>query len=99
MAKIDFARLRTDLQPHLERIVRDLLPGGHLEGHEWIALNPTRPDRNKGSFRINIKSGRWGDFATDASGGDVIALAAYLEGTSQIEAARRLIDMTGVDHG
>ncbi len=95
---IDFALLRTDLQPHLERIVRDLLPGGHREGQEWVALNPTRHDRNKGSFRINIKSGRWGDFATDDKGGDVISLYAYLNGSSQTEAARQLIKLMGLHH-
>ena len=71
MAKIDFARLRTDLQPHHERIVRDLLPAGCLDGHEYVALNPTRTDRHAGSFRINIHTGRWADFATGDKGGDV----------------------------
>lgn len=99
MAKIDFARLRADLQPHIGRVVRQLLPCGRLEGREWVALNPTRTDRHPGSFRINIQTGRWADFATDDKGGDIISLAAYLEGTSQIEAARRMINMTGLRHG
>ncbi len=99
MAKIDFARLRADLIPHIESVVRQLLPDGRLVGREWVSLNPTRQDRNAGSFRINIQTGRWADFATDDKGGDIISLAAYLEGTNQIEAARRLIDMTGVRHG
>ncbi len=99
MAKIDFPHLCADLQPHIEWAVRQLLPDGRLEGREWVALNPTRVDRHRGSFRINIQTGRWADFATDDKGGDVIALVAYLEGTSQIDAARRLINMTGVRHG
>ena len=99
MPRIDFARLRADLQPHIKWAVRQLLPEGRLEGREWVALNPTRADRHRGSFRINIQTGLWADFATDDKGGDLISLAAYLEGTSQIEAARRLIDMTGVRHG
>ena len=98
MAKIDFFRLRADLQQHHERIVRELLPDGRREGQEWTALNPTRFDRHIGSFRINLQTGRWADFATDDKGGDIISLAAYLEGTSQVEAARRLIDLTGVRH-
>ncbi len=98
MANIDFARLRADLQPHIGRVVRQLLPDGRLEGQEWTALNPTRTDRHAGSFRINIQTGRWADFATGDKGGDVIALAAYLEGSSQIDAARQLINMTGLRH-
>jgi len=99
MPRIDFPRLRANLQPHIESVVRQLLPDGRHEGREWVALNPTRADHHTGSFRINVQTGRWADFATDDKGGDVIALVAYLEGTSQIDAARRLINMTGVRHG
>ncbi len=99
MAKIDFPRLRADLQPHIEWAVRQLLPDGRLEGREWVALNPTRTDRHAGSFRINVLTGFWADFATGDKGGDVIALCAYLQNCSQIEAARRLINMTAVRHG
>ena len=99
MPRIDFARLRADLQHRLPDIVRLLLPDGRLVGREWVTLNPTRHDRHAGSFRINIQTGRWADFATGDRGGDLISLAAYLNGSSQIEAARRLINMTGVRHG
>jgi len=99
MAKVDFARLRADLQHRLPDIVRLLLPDGRLVGREWVALNPTRTDRHAGSFRINVVTGFWADFATGDKGGDVIALCAYLKNCSQIEAARRLINMTAVRHG
>jgi hypothetical protein len=36
------------------------------------------PDQNPGSFSINVRTGRWADFATGDKGGDVISLAAYL---------------------
>jgi hypothetical protein len=65
-------------------------------GREYTARNPRRPDRNAGSFRINLNTGRWADFAIGDGGGDVISLAAYLFGVSQIEAARRLADLLGV---
>ena len=64
-----------------------------------MARNPTRADRRLGSFKINMVTGRWGDFATAARGGDVVSLAAYLAGTGQMEAARNLANMLGVDHG
>jgi hypothetical protein len=45
-------------------------------------------------------TGKWADFATGDKGGDPIALAAYLSGLSQVEAARELATMLGVaDHG
>ena len=64
-------------------------------GHEWVAKNPTRPDRNPGSFSINVRTGRWADFATGDKGGDPVSLAAYLADCGQVEAARRLAAMLG----
>jgi hypothetical protein len=74
------------------------LPDGQRRGREFVACNPRRDDRRPGSFRINLHSGRWADFATDARGGDPVSLAAYLSGLSQGDAARRLADMLGVRH-
>lgn len=74
------------------------LPDGRRTGHEWVARNPRRNDRKPGSFSVNLTSGRWADFATGDRGGDVVSLAAYLAGSSQIEAARALAVMLGVSH-
>ena len=74
------------------------LPGGRTEGAEYVARNPTRHDRRLGSFKINLRTGRWADFATGDKGGDVVSLIAYLTGTGQGEAARRLATMLGKRH-
>ena len=66
-------------------------------GHEYKALNPTRPDRCPGSFSVNVRTGRWGDFAVGEYGGDVVSLAAYIFGTTQTEAARTLGAILGVE--
>jgi hypothetical protein len=58
---------------------------------------PTRADRRPGSFKINLHTGRWADFATDQRGRDVISLAAHLHGLSQLEAARNLAEMLDLD--
>jgi hypothetical protein len=76
--------------------VRQLLPDGRLEGREWVARNPRRVDRTPGSFRVNIHSCRWADFATNDKGGDLISLVAYLFDLRQGAAARRLADMLGL---
>jgi hypothetical protein len=73
------------------------LPDGRIEGNEYTALNPRRSDRHLGSFKINLLTGRWADFAGGAVGGDPISLAAYLGGLSQVEAAKRLADMLGIE--
>ena len=77
--------------------LRRLLPEGRIIGGEWVARNPTRADRRPGSFKINLRTGRWADFAAADKGGDPVSLCAYVEGVSQAEAARRLARMLGLD--
>lgn len=92
----DFARINSAALPVLPSLLARWLPDGRRLGDEWIALNPVRTDQRPGSFRVNMRTGRWADFATDARGGDPISLAAYLAGTGQADAARALADMLGV---
>lgn len=94
---IDFARINSAALPALPQILARWLPDGRRHGAEWVAKNPTRVDRRAGSFRINIQTGRWADFATGDKGGDVISLAAYLHGLSQCEAARLIGQMLNLD--
>lgn len=93
---IDFHRINSAALPVLPSLVVRWLPDGRREGHEWVARNPRRADRTLGSFRVNLSTGRWADFATDDRGGDVVSLAAYLAGIGQAEAARNLSDMLGL---
>jgi hypothetical protein len=80
----------------LPRLLQRWLPGGHIESNEYVARNPRRADRRAGSFKINVKTGRWADFATGDRGGDPVSLAAFLAGIGQAEAARRLAAMLGL---
>jgi hypothetical protein len=96
MNAIDFARVNMVALAVLPLLLARWLPGGRREGREYVVRNPRRADRTAGSFRINIITGRWADFATDDTGGDPISLAAYLFDLSQFEAARRLAAMLGI---
>jgi hypothetical protein len=91
--RIDFRAIAAAARAHLPAIVRRWLPEGRREGSEWVARNPTRADRNLGSFKVNLRTGRWADFATGDGGGDLISLAAHLHGLSQVEAANKLATM------
>ena len=95
--RINFARINGAALAVLPSLLKRWLPDGRVEGHEYVARNPTRSDQHCGSFRINLRSGRWSDFATGDRGGDVVSLAAYLAGISQSEAALRLAHMLGVE--
>ena len=93
----DFALVNATALPVLPALVARWLPDGFRRGGEWIAKNPKRLDRRPGSFCINLRTGRWADFALEnARGGDPVSLAAYLFDLSQAEAARRLGEMLGV---
>jgi hypothetical protein len=95
--RLAFRRIATAAARRAEDIVSRWLPAGRREGHEWTSINPTRGDRHRGSFRINLKTGAWADFAVGDKGGDLIALGAYLHGISQAESAARLASMLGID--
>ena len=92
-----FERIRREAAPMLEALVRRWLPDGRRVGAEWVARNPRREDRTPGSFKVNTRSGRWADFASGDRGGDVVALAAYLYGRTQADAARELGRTLGID--
>ena len=97
---VDFKAINRVALERLSDILRRWLPDGRIEGVEYVARNPTRYDRRPGSFKINLKNGRWADFATGDRGGDIVSLAAYLEGCSQSEAARLIATMLRVQqHG
>ncbi len=99
MARIDFEAVNGVALSALPSLLWRWLPDGRTEGREYVARNPRRFDRKPGSFKINLSSGKWCDFATGDAGGDVVSLAAYLSGSGQAEAARNLSEMVGLDHG
>jgi hypothetical protein len=95
-APVDFDRINAHARAALPALLARWLPNGKRRGDEWIALNPRRADRHAGSFRINLRTGAWADFAINAKGGDVVSLAAYLSGKSQVDAARELARALGI---
>lgn len=96
--RIDFAAINRAALARLPDILVRWLPDGRCRGHEYVARNPRRADRHAGSFSVNLVTGRWADFASDARGGDLVSLAAYLFDLPQGAAARRLAEMLGVEH-
>ena len=95
--RIDFAAINRAAMGRVLDLLSRWPPDGKLEGHEFVAINPRRPDRRRGSFRINVESGKWADFAIGVKGGDIVSLAAYLAGVGQGAAAKELAEMLGVD--
>ena len=99
VGNIDFASINNAAIASLPGLVERWLPGGKRADAEYVARNPTRTDHRPGSFCINLRTGRWSDFATDDKGGDPVSFLAYLQGLSQADAARRLAEELGLDSG
>jgi hypothetical protein len=95
-SSIDFDAINRAALARLPDILRRWLPDGRIEGAEYVARNPRRADHRPGSFKVNLRTGRWCDFATGDKGGDPVSLGAFLANCSQGEAARGLADMLGV---
>ncbi|WP_428490285.1 hypothetical protein [Rhodopila sp.] len=93
---VSFALANAAALRELPALLARWLPDGRVIGHEYEARNPHRSDRNLGSFRVNLRTGRWADFATGDQGGDPVSLVAYLFRLSQGEAARRLAGLLGL---
>ena len=87
---IDFDGLKRELLADARTLVANWCPGGKMIQRDYVPLNPTRADKKPGSFRINVHTGHWADFATGDKGGDLISLYAYLHKISQVDAAERL---------
>jgi hypothetical protein len=96
---IDFDAINRAALAAFPAVLTRVLPGGKRVGAEIVALNPRRADRHLGSFKVNRFNGRWGDFATGDKGGDPVSLVAYLADVSQVEAARLLAKLLGIETG
>ena len=96
---INFRAIHAHALPYLPAIVRRILPDGQLQGHEYVARNPNRADRHLGSFKVNLRTAHWADFATGDKGGDVTSLVAYVLAMNQADAAVYIERITGGQHG
>jgi hypothetical protein len=88
--RIDFLTIRTVALRNSIAVCNRVIPGGRVVATEYLVQNPKREDRRPGSFKVNLRSGRWSDFATGDRGGDLISLVAWRYDIGQAEAAERL---------
>src|SRR5215207_5367861 len=96
MARIDFDVVRATTQQNTFAICHRVIPGGRVVVGEYVVRNPKRADRTPGSFKVNLRTGRWADFATGDKGGDLIALVAWRYDLPQAEAAKRLASLLSI---
>jgi len=94
---IDFKAIADAALVSADSLIKSWLPLGHKSGFEWKSVNPTRSDNNEGSFSVNMANGKWGDFASDDKGGDLVSLCAYLfHGGDQLAGVRDVASQLGI---
>jgi putative DNA primase/helicase len=95
---VEIADVARAARPHMLELCRRWLPGGRLHGAEWTC--GSLAGEAGASCKVNVRTGRWADFATGQAGGDAVSLAAAVHRLSQREAAERLAGMLGAGgHG
>jgi putative DNA primase/helicase len=91
--KIDFPALNAAALACYESLVREWFPAGRREGHEFkIGSLSGDPGR---SLSVNLVTGVWKDFSSDAGGSDPISLLAALRNIPMGDAARELAERLG----
>ena len=96
MTRPPFAAVRAAATPHLESLLRDWLPAGKRQGHEWVC-GSANGDAGR-SMSINLTTGVGADFATGTKFADVIDVcAAVRHGGDKLAALRELAARFGVD--
>lgn len=95
--RIDFSRVNAAAARNGEAVLRALFPSGRLDGREWVFLSPFRPDRRLGSCKINIDTGKGGDFTGGPFCGDFVGAAAWASCKGQRDAAIALAESLGID--
>lgn len=78
----------------MESLVREWLPAGRKEGHEWkVGSLSGEPGR---SLSINLTTGVWKDFAGDAGGPGAVSLLAAIRNITLPDACRELDARIGI---
>ena len=86
----NFEELKRQYKQCSIEVLKMLVGSGKIEGGDYVALNLRRNDSRLGSFRIDIQTGRFHDFATGDRGGSILDLASFVYDCDLLTAARKL---------
>ena len=87
---VNFEELKRQYNQCPIEILKRLVGNGKIEDGDYIALNPRRSDKKAGSFRIDIASGKFHDFATGDRGGSILDLTAFVYDCDLLTATQKL---------
>jgi putative DNA primase/helicase len=91
-----YASVRQAMLDRALEFLNRVVPGGRVVGHEYCAASIQGGHGD--SFKCNLNSGLWRDFATnEPSGKDLISLYARVRGIKYAEAAKRCAAEFGIE--
>lgn len=93
---IDFRALKEALLANARDLVKAWLPGGVLHQDKEYKCGSLSGGEGD-SCSVNVVNGRWSDFSTGESGGDLLDLYAQIHSLSLGEAARRVAHEEGLE--
>ena len=88
MKEISFTDINSKLLLDVQGFLLKILPNGKIKGNSF-SCGDLSGGAGK-SLKVDIKTGKWSDFATGDVGGDLISLYAAVRGLTQIEAAKAI---------
>ncbi|MBC7620902.1 MAG: virulence protein E, partial [Candidatus Saccharibacteria bacterium] len=92
---IKFSALADALLARADTLVPAWLPGGVQRGHEYACGSLSGGMGT--SCSVNLTNGRWGDFATDEKGNDLVSLYAAINGLTMGKAALQVAREEGLE--
>lgn len=92
---INFTALAEALLARASTLVPMWLPGGAQRGHEYICGSMSGGTGD--SCAVNLTNGKWGDFATDERGNDLVGLYACINDLSMGKAALQVSREEGLE--
>ncbi len=87
---VSFQEIKQKYKQCSIEILKRLVGNGKIEGGDYVALNPKRNDNRLGSFRIDVQTGRFHDFATGDRGGSILDLASFVYDCDLLTAVQKL---------
>lgn len=97
---IDYERIDRVALSNARELAPEIVPDGHFEGNNYVARNPTRDDKNAGSFSFNVTNGMWAEFAgagKKESGRGLISYKAYAHQLEPHKSAMALAERLKID--
>lgn len=93
MSNVDFSLIARQALSRARDILPRLFPSGKFVGKEFV-LGSLRGEAGR-ALSINVDTGKWSEFSSGTSGGDLISLLAARDNMSQKDAAEELSIIMG----